>query len=186
MWHHTKFENNKKEQKNKIIRKRYCIAHELLMVSVVFDDIIACRVHRLYTPDLLVDNTRSRVCKESQQNQNQENDESLEEDPFKALPEDVFQSLEWRKEPEEGCVWTAENNTNILNNNSKYFASFIRPFKIDCMFCVRIFQKSYAWMRKQNTQHEKFYGKLLCVFFVKTKKILRTRWCKTYNQLYTA
>ena len=70
----------------------------------------------------------------------------------------------------------------------------IRPFKIDCMFCVRIFQKSYARVRKENTQHEKlhrisifekwwsFHGKLLCVFFVKTKKILPVRWRKTYNQ----
>ncbi len=29
---------------------------------------------------------------------------------------------------------------------------------------------------------QSFYAKLLCVFFVKTKKILRARWRKTYNQ----
>ncbi len=30
------------------------------------------------------------------------------------------------------------------------------PFKIDCMSCVRNFVKSYARVRKQNTQHENY------------------------------
>ena len=40
------------------------------------------------------------------------------------------------------------------------------------------------WENK--THSMKNYTELLCVFFVKTKKILPARWRKTYNQFYTA
>ncbi len=33
---------------------------------------------------------------------------------------------------------------HIYTGHLKLFTIAIRPFKIDCMFCVRIFQKSYA------------------------------------------
>ncbi len=59
----------------------------------------------------------------------------------------------------QGCV------DNYLSTHS-YYCTFskhyqpkveVRPFKIDCMFCIRIFQKSYVRVRKQNTQHEKLH-----------------------------
>ena len=79
-------------------------------------------------------------------------------------------------------------NTVKLNNKHS-----IRPFKIDCMFCVRIFKKYCARVRKQNTQHEKLHRIFrvminCCVcfffFFVKTKKILTAKHTINFKRPY--
>ncbi len=63
-----------------------------------------------------------------------------------------------------------------FNMNWKFI---LRPFKIDCMFCVRFFFLNPTMRECENKTHSM---KKLCVLFVKTGRILCVCWCKTYNQ----
>ncbi len=54
----------------------------------------------------------------------------------------------------KGCIMVSF----CVQYYGEFFVMEFRPFKIDCMFCVRIFLKSYARVRKQNTQHKKING----------------------------
>ena len=54
---------------------------------------------------------------------------------------------------------------------SEYLALGIRPFKIDCVFCIKNFSKSYVRGRKHSTDPWKKHGSISLSFCIKTQKI---------------